>query len=109
VWYAPPVLGRTWMRLAGVSPDDPGGNVAVVMGVGFVVTLVMVTSLALFLGADAGAGSGALAGLVAGVGIASMGVVLNALYESRPPALMALNGGYLVLVFVVAGAILGAW
>ncbi len=109
VWYAPPVFGRTWMRLVGVSEDDPGGNIAVIMGLAFVTTLIGVSALALFVGADAGAGAGTAAGLVAGVGIASMAVVLNALYESRSPALMAINAGYLIVLFAVAGAILGAW
>lgn len=109
VWYAPPVLGKRWMRLAGISPEDQGNNFAVTMVLGFVTTLVAVSALALFLGADAGVATGVVAGLVAGVGIAAMAVVLNALYESRAPALIAINAGYQVVVFLVAGAILGAW
>ena len=109
VWYAQPVFGRAWMRLTGISQDDPGGNIAVIMTLSFVTTLVAVAALALFVGADAGLGTGALAGLVAGVGFAATAIVINALYESRPPALMAINAGYQVVVFVVAGSILGVW
>ncbi len=109
VWYAPPVLGKTWLRLTGIDPDAPGPSVAAVMSAGFATTAISVSALALFLGPSAGVASGLAAGLVAGVGISSMTVVLNGLYEGRSATLMAINAGYQIVIFTVAGLILGAW
>lgn len=110
VWYAPPVLGKTWMALTGRTPDKTKGEaVAPPMIMAFVATLISVFVLALFIGEGASVGSGALAGLLAGVGIASMAIIVNGLFEARPTTLMAINSGYQILVLTAAGAILGAW
>lgn len=110
LWYAPAVLGKRWMALTGRSPENAQGeNVALTMGLAFLATLIGVFALALFIGKDAGLGTGALAGLVAGVGIASMAIVINGLFEAKPTALLVINSGYLVAVFTAAGAILGVW
>lgn len=110
IWYAPPVLGKTWMRLTGRTEEDAAaGNVPLTMGLGFVTTLIGVFALALFLGPDAGVGAGLVAGLVAGVGIGAMAVALNGLFEERSPLLIAINSGYQVVIYVAAGVILGLW
>jgi hypothetical protein len=110
VWYAPPVLGKKWMQLTGRSPENATGeNTALAMGLAFLATLIGVFALALFIGKDAGAGNGALAGLVAGLGIATMSVVINGIFEAKSWLLMAINGGYQTLLFTVAGLIVGLW
>ena len=109
-WYAPPVLGKRWMQLTGRTPENAKGeNTTLAMGLAFLATLIGVFALALFIGKDAGVGHGALAGLVAGLGIASMSVVINGIFEAKSPTLMAINSGYQTLLFTAAGAILGAW
>jgi uncharacterized membrane protein len=79
------------------------------MGLAFLATLIGVFALALFIGKDAGAAQGALAGLVAGLGIASVSVVINGIFEAKSWLLMAINSGYQTLLFTVAGLILGLW
>lgn len=109
IWYGA-LFGKRWQELAGVSPDDPGQNsTAVAMGGGLVVTLVGVIALALLLVPYDGVWPGIAAGLVVGIGIAAATVVLNGLYESRKPGLLLLNSAHQAAVYVIAGAILGAW
>lgn len=110
VWYAPPVLGRRWMQLTGRTPENATGeNTVLAMGLAFLATLIGVLALALFIGKDAGWQTGLVAGLVAGIGIASMAIVINGIFEAKSKELLAINSGYQILVFAVAGTILGAW
>ncbi|WP_117212911.1 DUF1761 domain-containing protein [Allorhizocola rhizosphaerae] len=126
VWYAPPVFGSTWQRLTGrtggkglprdpatlrgASPKPPdGSSVLPTMITAFAVTVAGVLALALFIGRDAGVGPGLAAGLAAGVGIATVAILINGIFEARSPVLMAINSGYQIVLFAVAGAILGAW
>lgn len=109
VWYGA-LFSKPWQRLAGVSPDDPDQHsMPVAMGGGLVVTLLGVLALALLLVPYDGVWPGIAAGLVVGIGIASVTVVLNGLYESRPAGLLLLNAGHQTLSYVIAGAVVGAW
>jgi hypothetical protein len=52
---------------------------------------------------------GATAGFLAGFSRVTLGIGIVALFERRPWAYLLVNGGYMVVAFVVMGAILGAW
>lgn len=109
LWYGP-LLGKPWMREAGVTEEKvAGANMGRTFGVAFVLQLLTAFALALFIGANAGLSFGLFAGFMAGtlfVGTA-FGVVY--LFEQRSFALWGIDAGYMILAFTLMGAILGAW
>jgi hypothetical protein len=108
LWYGP-VLGKTWMRLTGITKETPGQNpMALTMGVTAVLNLIIATSLALFIGGG-NLQFGLFAGLAAGLTFVAMALGVIYLFESRPFKLWLLNAGYQVIVFTVMGTIIGAW
>jgi hypothetical protein len=49
------------------------------------------------------------AGGLAGFGWVAMAVAIIGDFENRSWGYIAINGGYMIVAFVVMGAILGAW
>jgi len=73
-----------------------------------VLTLVMAVNLAMFLNdPKTTLAWGATAGLLAGFGWVMMGMGIVSMFERRPLAYLLVNGGFLTVVLVVMGAIIG--
>lgn len=111
LWYSPVLFGKVWMRVNGFRDEDLAkGGQAKIFGLAFVLTLVMAANLAIFL-ADAKTNTawGATAGFLAGFGWVAMGLAVIALFERRSWKYVLVNGGYMVVAFVVMGTILGMW
>jgi hypothetical protein len=110
LWYSPLLFQRAWMRANKMTEADlaTDGN-ARIFGLAFVFAVVMSFNLAMFLDApDTTMAWGAAAGALSAIWVA-LGIGTVALFERRPPAYTAINGGYWFVSFVVMGAILGAW
>jgi len=110
LWYSPLLFQQAWMKANRFTEADVRtGNQAVIFGLAFVFAVIMAFNLAMFLNApDTTATWGATAGLLSAVWVV-LGMGTVALFERRPFAYTAINGGYWVVAFVVMGAILGAW
>ena len=110
LWYSPLLFQRAWMRANNLTENDlRAGGQAKIFGLSFVFALVMALNLAMFLNApDTTTTWGATAGLLAAIWVA-LGIGTVALFERRPFAYTAINGGYWLVSFVVMGAILGVW
>jgi len=109
LWYSPLLFEKAWQRAAGLGDADlKRGSMPLIFGVAFVLTLLMAANLAFFVnGLDLGM---VLAySLAAGLGWSAFGLGIVALFERRPPAYFLVNGGYLTLMFLVMGLILGLW
>ena len=109
IWYAPPVLGKAWMRAANVRPQ--GGPNPMLFAATFVLYLVTAAAIAL-LAAATGAesvGDGIALGAVIGVGIAFPGVLSPSLYEQRPAAYVWINGLYVILASILIAVIVTLW
>ena len=110
LWYSPALFGKIWMRVNGFSGNEPRGNMARTMIIAFILSLVMSLNLAAFLAVPGtNIRWGITAGFLAGFGWVTLSIVVISLFERRPFAYMAVNGGYWVVSFIVMGAILGAW
>lgn len=106
LWYGA-LFSKPWIRASGVNPDEPGDtSPPVLFGATFVLEFLAAIGLAALLGADpsvaTGLGTGAIVGL-----FVTIALIVNALYESRPPLLWVINGGYNVVGFAAMGAIIG--
>ena len=110
VWYSF-LFQKAWLKEVKVTMDDAKkANMAKIMSLTLLITLVMVVNLAFFLASpEIGAAEGAMYGFLTGFGWVAMGMALNALYEMRGWKYIAINGGYMIVGFTVSGLILGAW
>jgi hypothetical protein len=110
-WYAPPVFGKQWQQLAGISPEQVQSGFAAAIVVQIIGDLIMAYILARFINAYGAMDmfSGALVGGMAWLAFIATIMVGSIFYERKPPMLIAINAGYQLVGLVVMGAILGAW
>jgi len=109
LWYSPVLLGAAWKRANGFEEDPPGAG-PVGFSIAFVLSLVMAFNLAMFLNAPGTTLAwGATAGFLAGFGWVAMSFGIVAVFEHRPLAYVAINGGYVTVALTAMGAILGGW
>ena len=110
LWYSPLLFQRAWMRANNFTQADvTKGSVGMIFGLAFVFAVAMSFNLAMYLHApDTTTAWGAMAGGLSAIWVV-LGIGTVALFERRPFAYTAINGGYWLVSFVVMGAILGAW
>lgn len=109
LWYGP-LLGKPWMRASGMTEEKAkSANMGMIFGLAFVLELLAAIALAMFIGTDAGLGFGVFAGFMTGLFFVSTALGVVYLFEQRPIALWAIDGGYQVVMYTVMGAIIGAW
>lgn len=111
LWYSPALFGKVWMRANGFTEADLAkGSQAKIFAIAFIFTLIMAANLAMFLATpETTMAWGATTGFLAGFGWVALGIGIVALFERRPWTYVLVNGSYMVVAFVVMGAILGAW
>lgn len=111
LWYSPILFGKVWLKANGFTEAQAQSfNKARAFGGALFLSLVMSANLAMFL-ADPTTTIlwGITAGALAGIGWAAAGLAVVALFENRSWSYILVNGGYLIVSFVLMGAILGAW
>lgn len=109
IWYGP-LFAKPWQKAAGLSDEQiTSGNMPLIFGLAFVLSLLMAANLAFFVAGVPDLGAVIGYSVAAGLGWAAFGLSVVALFERRPLAYHLINGGYLTLAFVVMGLILGLW
>lgn len=109
LWYGP-LFGKAWQREVGLSEERlKQGNMALVFGGGFVLSLIAAAVFAVFLGARPGLPFALGAGLAAGLGWVAASFGINYLFARRSLKLWLIDGGYHSLQFVLYGLVLGLW
>jgi hypothetical protein len=110
IWFSPALFGKAWKKANGFGPTEPPKANAPMLILAFVLTLVMSVNLAMFLNdPKTTLAWGATAGFLAGFGWIVMGMGIVSIFERRPMSYVLVNGGYLTVMLVVMGAILGGW
>jgi hypothetical protein len=108
LWYSPVLFGRAWMREMGITEQQCGGKPPIkILVTTFVLTLLSTSVLSFCLAPKPGILYGTIAGLVVGMGWVATALGTNYLYEKKSLKFFAITGGYHVVRFLVAGAILG--
>jgi hypothetical protein len=108
LWYSA-LFAKQWQTAAGVTDEQiKNGNMGLIFGGSFVLSLIASASFAVFLGADVNAMTGALYGLTAGLCWVAASFGMNYLFERKNLPLFLINGGYHTLQFTLIGLILGA-
>jgi len=110
VWYSPLMFGRAWMEVAGITEEmAKKANPAKLYGGAFILTLISAVNLGMFLGPQSDLTFGITAGAAVGIGWVATSFGIVYLFEQRPRLHWFINASYLVVAFIVMGAILGAW
>ena len=109
IWYSPMLFAGPWQRAAGLSDERAkSGNMALIFGGAFVLSLVAAYVFAMFLGNQMGLGAATAAGFSAGLCWVAASYGISYLFERRPLTLWLINGGYHTIQFTLFGLILGA-
>ena len=108
IWYSPALFARQWQTAAGLSEEQAGsGNMGVIFGTAFLLSLAAAAVFAMFLGKEMSLGAATAAGFAAGLFWVAASYGINYLFERRPMKLWLINGGYHTLQFTLFGLILG--
>ena len=110
LWYSPLLFGKVWMRVNNFAESDLATfSKARMFGWSFIFALIMSVNLAMFLAAPGTTVSwGMTAGALTGAGWVAMAIAIIGVFENRSWIYILINGGYMIVAFVVMGAILGA-
>ncbi len=110
LWYSV-LFGKAWAAEVGIDMENPPKtNMVKTMGGTFVLELVAAIVVGLLM-MEMGDGYmvGIHVGLLLGLGIASVMMGVNYLFEQRSLKLWLINAGHLTIGFAIVGAIQGAW
>ena len=108
LWYSPMLFGNAWQRAAGLSDEQAkSGNMAMIFGGAFVLSVIAAAVFAMFLGPNFGLVPALGAGFSAGLCWVAASYGISYLFERRPLALWLINGGYHTIQFTMFGLILG--
>ena len=104
LWYGP-LFGARWMALVGLSRDQARRDVnpVVAYGITFVLGFIASYVFGLFIGPNPGRAFAVVCGAAAGLCWVATSLATNYLFEGRPAALIAINGGYHAVRFTLIG------
>lgn len=111
LWYSPVLFGKAWQKENKLTDEElKQSDPAKIFGFAFIWAMVMSFNLAMFLN-DPGTNTawGATAGFLAGFGFVTAAIFTIGLFERKTTRYLLINGGYVVVAFVIMGTILGAW
>ena len=109
-WYSARLFGTTWLEEVGLTEEAvQSATMPRTFGSTFVLQFLAITALAGLIGADGSWLGGLQTGAVVSVFRVSTACGITHLFEQRSLRLWLINAGYNVVLFSVAGAILGAW
>ena len=112
LWYGP-LFGKQWMKLNGFTEEQikEGGGMSMplIMVINYVATVLAAFAIAMFIGAESDMSFGIFAGFMIAIFWIGTSRLNDVLYERKPFGLFLINTGYNLAIYVIMGAILGAW
>ena len=111
LWYGP-LFGKAWMKLNGFSKENiQEGSLPMplIMGTNYIATVLAAFALAMFLGEESTLHFGIFAGFMIAVFWIGTNRLNDVLYERKPMGLFFINTGYNLVIYIIMGAIIGAW
>jgi len=114
LWYSPVLFAKKWIALIGKTEEElkAGSGAAPVLFVfAFLCGLLASWGMAVVLNhfAPVDVSRGALVGLFCWVGFTGPSSFANAIFSMKPKALWAIDSGYNLVSFVLAGMLLSIW
>ena len=111
IWYSPMVFGKTWMKMMGKKDMEKKDSMPLMMGAGYVSSVVMAYVLAIFIHLN-GANTplaGAMTAFWAWLGFVATVTLGGVLWEGKPVQLYVLNAAHHLVGMLAMGAVLAAW
>jgi len=113
IWYMPAVMGRAWMRSAGIEMPEgyrPNPMLFVVTFVAYLITAVATAMLARATGSET-LGEGIVLGFVIAVGFAVTLSAVSAIYDRRPEPTtwFLINGTFNLIGYLLVAVIVTVW
>ncbi|WP_125130144.1 DUF1761 domain-containing protein [Microbacterium sp. 10M-3C3] len=115
IWYAPPVFGNRWMRLAKIEASGSAataiGPIIVTVIVSFVTAWVLAgaTAIAWHFYGGGYVGNAVVTGLVLWAGFTAARFITHDAFEGRPVGLTVLNVAHELVTVLVMALIIGIW
>ncbi len=111
LWYSSLVFGKSWMQLAGCTPERMKASMGKIIPVDLIATFVMAFVLvhAVHYAGATSATQGAAVGFFNWLGFVFTVTLAAALYEKRPFKLFLINNTYQLLGLLIMGAIVAVW
>ena len=110
LWYSKALFGNAWLQEVGLTEDAVNNaNMLMTFGGTFVLQILATIALAATLGAESTWIEGVHTGLFISVFWITTAYGVTYLFEQRSLRLFFINAGYNVVLFAIAGAILGSW
>ena len=108
LWYGP-LFGRRWMTAVGMTAEEirKDFSPAKTYAATFVLGLIASYVFGLYVGPNPGRAFSIVAGGAAGLCWVATALATNYLFERRPVALIAINGGYHAVRFTLIGLAFG--
>lgn len=112
LWYGP-LFGKQWMKLNGFTEEmlrEGGGmSMPLIMIVNYIATALAAFAIAMFIGSEADMHFGIFAGFMIALFWIGTSRLNDVLYERKPFKLYLINVGYYLVIYIIMGAVLGAW
>lgn len=111
VWYSKALFANVWMKENNLTEEQLAkSNKAKTFGLSFLFSLIMAFNLAMFISDESIDFTMAIFySLCVGLGWIALAFGIVALFELRSWKYIFINGGYMVISFLVMGIIIGAW
>jgi hypothetical protein len=110
LWYSMPLFGKMWASENKLTAKKIGqANRTVIFGLTFVLTLVSAVVMDLIIGPRGTLKTGIATGLVIGVIFIGGSFGINYLFSRKSLKLFLIDAWYFTVLYLVMGAILGAW
>lgn len=112
LWYGP-LFGKQWMKLNGFTPEklreEKGLPMPLILIASYVGAALAAFAIAMFIGAEANMSFGIFAGFMIAIFWIGPSRLNDVLFERQPFKLYLINLGYNLAIYVIMGAVLGAW
>lgn len=110
IWYNMKVFGTAWAKSAGMTEEQMNDRSGMgrIFGGAFVFTFIMALMLSYFVRMDTDLSAAARHGAYIGLGISTMAMGVNALYEKKGWLYILINGGYITTTTIVMAVIIAA-
>jgi len=111
VWYSKALFANVWMKENNLTEEQLAkSNKAKTFGLSFLFSLIMAFNLAMFISDESIDFTMAIFySLCVGLGWITLAFGIVALFELRSWRYIFINGGYMIISFLVMGIIIGAW
>jgi hypothetical protein len=111
LWYSPFLFGKQWQALSGVTAAQMKAGMLKAILADLVGTFVLAWVLvhAVHYAGAASLGQGVAVGFFNWLGFIGAASLAILFYEQRPPRLVLLYNGYMLLSFLIMGGILAVW